>query len=570
MEGNPPEDDQFADAEPEDGVCLKFESHSTKMMSPQEVEVGVLENVSGMSITRGDFTVDDEDEEDDDSEEEFWAWEGETSDFTKRFNAARSQYPQPNSNNPNSQRKGGSHYQPQSLSRFANKITVEKYSGPQRLPHSATNLLMQNNKRADSDRVRVKDKADRATMEQVLDPRTRMILFKMLNKKAISEINGCISTGKEANVYHATTPQGEHRAIKVYKTSILTFKDRDKYVSGEYRFRHGYCRHNPRKMVRTWAEKEMRNLIRLHSVGISCPEPILLRSHVLLMEFIGSDGWPAPLLKDVTLSESKARELYVECIQAVRQIYQEAKLVHADLSEFNMLFCNDKLYIIDVSQSVEHDHPHALEFLRKDCTNVTEYFRKNGVCTMTVRELFDFVTDPNINSSNMDDYLEQAMERVAQRSQSEITEQEKIDEEVFKNTFIPRRLEEVMHIEAAIKKAKEGDADKEIYYKNITGLATEPSQAPIIQQEDDTKGNDEEGVKRRISASSEGEDENSEEEEEGDSQKYNRPRDESPNARRERKKAVKEEQRENRKNKIPKHVKKRKEKIAKVNRGTRK
>ena len=29
------------------------------------------------------------------------------------------------------------------------------------------------------------------------------------------------------------------------------------------------------------------------------------------------------------------------------------------------------IYVIDVSQSVEHDHPHALEFLRKDCTNVT-------------------------------------------------------------------------------------------------------------------------------------------------------------------------------------------------------
>ena len=72
-------------------------------------------------------------------------------------------------------------------------------------------------------RVRVKDKADRATMEQVLDPRTRMILFKMLNKKAISEINGCISTGKEANVYHATTANDEHRAIKV-SHSIASIK----------------------------------------------------------------------------------------------------------------------------------------------------------------------------------------------------------------------------------------------------------------------------------------------------------------------------------------------------------
>ncbi len=50
--------------------------------------------------------------------------------------------------------------------------------------------------------------------------------------------------------------------FQVYKTSILVFKDRDKYVTGEFRFRHGYCRSNPRKMVRTWAEKEMRNLTR--------------------------------------------------------------------------------------------------------------------------------------------------------------------------------------------------------------------------------------------------------------------------------------------------------------------
>lgn len=40
------------------------------------------------------------------------------------------------------------------------------------------------------------------------------------------------------------------------------FRDRDRYVQGDYRFRHGYCKHNPRKMVKTWAEKEMRNLIR--------------------------------------------------------------------------------------------------------------------------------------------------------------------------------------------------------------------------------------------------------------------------------------------------------------------
>jgi RIO kinase 1 len=63
------------------------------------------------------------------------------------------------------------------------------------------------------------------------------------------------------------------------------------------RFRHGYCKHNPRKMVRTWAEKELRNLLRLEAAGLPCPKPILLRSHVLLMTFIGDAGWPAPRLK---------------------------------------------------------------------------------------------------------------------------------------------------------------------------------------------------------------------------------------------------------------------------------
>lgn len=50
-------------------------------------------------------------------------------------------------------------------------------------------------------------------------------------------------------------------------------------------------------MVRLWAEKEMRNLMRMYSAGLPVPQPILLRSHVLMMSFIGKDGWPAPKLK---------------------------------------------------------------------------------------------------------------------------------------------------------------------------------------------------------------------------------------------------------------------------------
>lgn len=326
--------------------------------------------------------------------------------------------------------------------KYTNKINVEKYEGPQ-LPNNAINTLLESNRKADSDRFRTKDKHDRATAEQVMDPRTRMILFKLLNRGLITEINGCISTGKEANVYHATSKTDTEYAIKIYKTSILVFKDRDKYVSGEFRFRSGYCRHNPRKMVRTWAEKEMRNLLRMKNAGLNVPEPVLLRSHVLVMTFCGKNGWPAPKLKDVDITTTKARELYRDCVIMMWNIFNKCKLVHADLSEFNLLYHDSKIVVIDVSQSVEHDHPHALEFLRKDCTNITDFFAKKGVATMTVRELFTFITDPNITEENMESFLEKIAEKIGDRNINELSEQEKIDEEVFKRAYIPKRLDEV-------------------------------------------------------------------------------------------------------------------------------
>lgn len=102
----------------------------------------------------------------------------------------------------------------------------------------------------------------------------------------------------QANVYHALAPAPDsaHLALKIYKTSILVFKDRDRYVTGEYRFRRGYSRRNPRKMVRLWAEKEMRNLKRLVAAGIPCPAPVEVRENVLVMGFLGDqEGWYVPV-----------------------------------------------------------------------------------------------------------------------------------------------------------------------------------------------------------------------------------------------------------------------------------
>ena len=410
-------------------------------------------------------------------------WEDETHDFTKRFNAARSGQPQANKNAPSNRlRDASTRYVGRGL---GGKINLGSIELPGRdLSSVASSSLAGAARKAEVTKARHKDKSDRATSEQVLDPRTRMILFKLLSRGSIREIHGCVSTGKEANVYYATGP-GQGCAVKVYKTSILVFKDRDKYVTGEFRFRHGYARRNPRKMVRVWAEKEMRNLSRLYNNGIPCPQPLLLKSHVLVMSFLGVDGWPSPKLKDSRLSESKARELYYECVLHLRNMYQKCRLVHADLSEYNMLVHEGRLYIIDVSQSVEHDHPNALEFLRKDCDNVTEFFRRNKVCVMPVKGLFDFVTDISLTDDRVEEYLEKAEEKAVAREPGDQGAEEEVSEAVFKQIFIPRTLTEVTKYEEDFEKMQMGQR-VDIAYSSVTGLKPDLSgvqSVPTLLQE---------------------------------------------------------------------------------------
>lgn len=198
-------------------------------------------------------------------------------------------------------------------------------------------------------------------------------------------------------MYYARGGNGREYAVKIFKTSILVFKDRDKYVSGEYRFRNGYCKSNPRKMVRTWAEKEMRNLKRLCTSGIPCPTPYLLKSHVLVMDFLGEDGWCAPRLKDVDLTVAQQERCYLSIIVNMRRMYHECCLVHGDLSEYNILWFRQQAFIIDVSQSVEHAHPFATEFLRKDISNVSDFFRKKSLRVLSDFQLFRFVTEKNLS-----------------------------------------------------------------------------------------------------------------------------------------------------------------------------
>ena len=415
---------------------------------------------------------------------------------------------------------------------------------------------------------KINDKSNRATSEQVLDPRTRMILLQMINRNIVSEVNGCLSTGKEANVYHAVyKPQAtesdlstisSHRAIKIYKTSILVFKDRDKYVTGEYRFKQGYNKSNHRAMVKVWAEKEMRNLKRIYASGIPCPEPMYLRLHVLVMGFLGDKrGIPAPRLKDVELegddTEERWRLLYTQLMGYMRIMYQKCCLVHADLSEYNVLYHEDKLWIIDVSQSVEHDHPRSLEFLRMDIKNVSEYFQRKGVDTLPEQSAFGFVTAAkgSLGSSEMNKALMNLQEAQSKVKSEDIAEVE-IDNEVFRKQYIPQTLEQVYDIERDAEQVGK-DGGKNLVYRNLLAeeISSDNLTGPSHLEEGPAAELDYESHDSSANGGS------AIDELDPFAKKAPRgKRFEDKDVKRDHKKQVKEEKKTQRENKIPKHIKK--------------
>lgn len=116
--------------------------------------------------------------------------------------------------------------------------------------------------------------------------------------------------------------------------------------------------------------------------------------------------WPYGTVFNANLISSDGDVFQMMCA-----MYQKCKLIHSDLSEYNMLWHENKVWFIDVSQSVEPMHPHALEFLYRDCTNVVEFFTKCRLPdVLAAHDLFNKVSQLDITPSTDQDFLSEVCE----------------------------------------------------------------------------------------------------------------------------------------------------------------
>lgn len=197
----------------------------------------------------------------------------------------------------------------------------------------------------------------------------------------IQSFGQTIGVGKEADVYDALSPSGERIAVKFHRLGRTSFR--------QTRRKRGYIREHSTWLFQSHlaAEKEFQALELVFKNGVAVPKPISQNRHVIAMGII--DGGQLSRYKAVDKPSSVLKEI----LRNVRKAYLEAHVIHADLSEYNIILQPDgHVLIIDWPQYVLTDHANAEELLQRDLKNVLTFFSRRFNLELPVDKACDYVT----------------------------------------------------------------------------------------------------------------------------------------------------------------------------------
>ncbi len=218
--------------------------------------------------------------------------------------------------------------------------------------------------------ITVSKKEKLKAFSHVFDEHTLRAVFKLSSQNYFEDLRSPISIGKESNVFSASKG-GEAVAVKVYRTSA-NFKKMYDYMAPDPRFTG--LKRTKMNVIITWARKEYRNLLRARSARVRAPTPIAVNQNVLVLEFIGDNFQAAPQL--IKSAPRNPQEFFDRIMKETRTLYHEARLIHADLSAFNILNHKEEPVLIDFSHAIDPDYPDATKYLQRDIYNVCTHFNK--------------------------------------------------------------------------------------------------------------------------------------------------------------------------------------------------
>jgi RIO kinase 2 len=198
-----------------------------------------------------------------------------------------------------------------------------------------------------------------------------LALSDLADRRVVVSLGDRIGVGKESVVYEAL---GEAPlAIKFHREGRTSFKHvrrvRDHLKDGS---RCAWI-HAARRAAR----QEFDIMARLYP-AVSIPKPVALSRHAIAMELIyGSQ------LNQINLSNPD------ECLDIILEEVKAAcnlGIIHADLSEYNVIVAGEEIKIIDWPQAVRTDHPHAIDLLKRDIGNILRFFSRKYKIDLSMEE----------------------------------------------------------------------------------------------------------------------------------------------------------------------------------------
>jgi RIO kinase 2 len=187
-----------------------------------------------------------------------------------------------------------------------------------------------------------------------------------VEKNIVDGLGMPIGVGKESDVVEAITENAQVRAIKFFRIGRISFRQVRKKRSfiTEEQFHHWLLTN-----IRA-AKKEYTILRKLHNQGVTIPTPYYRILHAIVMSRV--EGTRLAEAKDIV----NPRQILYDILRGVRVAYQH-DIINCDLSEYNILIDIDsRPWIIDWPQSVSRRHPNAELLIRRDISNVVNFFNK--------------------------------------------------------------------------------------------------------------------------------------------------------------------------------------------------
>ncbi len=141
----------------------------------------------------------------------------------------------------------------------------------------------------------------------------------------------------------------------------------------------GGSRYGHELASRLWPAQEWAMLRRAWEAGATVPYPVEQSELGLMMEFIGDETQAAPKLAEARLLPDELASAWRQLIGSLLALTMSG-LVHADLSAYNLLWWEGRLFVIDLPQAVEFTtNTDAFELLHRDVANVGDWFSRRGV-----------------------------------------------------------------------------------------------------------------------------------------------------------------------------------------------